>query len=160
MGGHFRPNRSVYTALFLMLVGVFSRDGDSPCSSKQQSYIDIGLGLVIMDNVYVDLPAVVRVVGETTYEDTLDPGLISLVRHCLCLPEALGFYVPRRRRSSCAVVVALLLLVGGVQPNPGPTAHSNNNRSINLGCFNVRSAVNKSAEIHSIIDDTTSTYLP
>ena len=81
------------------------------------------------------------------------PGLTSLARHCLCSPGARGIYVPRHRRSSCAVVVVLLFIVGGVQPNPGSTAHGNNNGSINLGCLNVLSAVNKSAEIHSIIAD-------
>ena len=104
MGGHFRPNRPAYTALFLLLVGAFSRDGHSSCSSKQQSYT----GSVIVDNMSVDLPSVViHVAGDTMYEDALDPGLTSLARHCLCLPGARGFYVPRRRRSSCAVVVAL-----------------------------------------------------
>ena len=103
MGGHFRfrPNRPVYTALFLLLVGAFSRDGDSSCFSKHQSCTDIGS--VIVDNTYVDLPfAVVHDVGDTMYEDTLDHGLIWFARHCLCLPGAHGFYVPRRRRSSCA----------------------------------------------------------
>ena len=96
---------------------------------------------------------VVHDVVDTMYEDTLDPGLTSFARHCLCLPGARGFYVPRRRRSSCAVVVALPLIIGGVQPNPGPTSHGNNDGSINLSCLNVRSAVSKWAEIHSIIAD-------
>ena len=137
MGGHFGPNRPVYTALFLLLVSAFSRDKDSSCSSKNQS--------VVVDNVHD--------VGDTMYKDTLDPGLTSFARHCLCLSGARGFYIPRRRHSSCAVLVALLLIIGEVQPNPGPTAHGNNDGLINLGCVNVRSAVNKSAEIHSIITD-------
>ena len=87
------------------------------------------------------------------YKDTLDLGFTSFARHCLRLPAAREFYVPRRSRSSRAVVVALLLIIGGVQPNPGPTAHGNNDGLINLECLNVRSAVNKSAEIHSIIAD-------
>ena len=100
------PNRTAYTALFLLLVSAFSRDEDSSCSGKQHS--DIDTRSAIVDNMYVDLPSVVaHDVGDTMYEDSLDPGLTSFARHCLRLPEARGFYVPRRRRSSCAVVVAL-----------------------------------------------------
>ena len=75
--------------------------------------------------------------------------MTSFARHCLCLPGARGFYVPRRRHSSCAVVVALLLITGGVQPNPGPTAHGNNNGSINLECLSVRSVGDQQIGEHS-----------
>ena len=83
----------MYTALLLLLVGAFSHDGDSSCSSKHQSCTDIGS--VIVDNMYVDLPfAIVHDVSDTMYEDTLHPGLTSFARHCLCLPGARGFYIP------------------------------------------------------------------
>ena len=158
MGGYFRPKQPVYTALFLLLSSAFSRDGDSSCSGRQQSYTNIGS--VRVDTMYVDLPPVVHVVGDTMYEDTLDPGLKSFALHCSCLSGARGFYVSRHRYSSCAVVVALLFIIGGVKPNPGPTAHGNYNRSINLGCLNVRlRSTNRRKFIRSSLT-TTWTYLP
>ena len=151
MGSHCWPTepiRPVYTALFLLLLGLSCHDGGSSRSSKQRPHTVAGpppLGYT-----YVDFQTV-TVYSDTAYGVTLHPGLTSLARHCFCLPGARGFFVPKHRRSPSAVVVALLLIMGGVKSNPSPAANANNNGAINLGCLNVRSAVNKSAEIHSII---------
>lgn len=60
-------------------------------------------------------------------------------------------YKPRERRSMPAVIVALLLLLAGIESNPGPAASAT--QQLQLGSFNVRSAINKSASIHTLIAD-------
>src|SRR5206468_274945 len=45
-------------------------------------------------------------------------------------------------------VIFALLFIGGVEPNPGPIRSS----PLKAGLLNVRSAVNKAAVIHDIID--------
>ena len=63
---------------------------------------------------------------------------------------------PRRIVSRQGVFLALLLLLSGnVELNPGPICHSpaSSSTSINFASLNVRSAVGKSALIHSIIAD-------
>ena len=51
-------------------------------------------------------------------------------------------------------ILLALLLIGGVEPNPGPQRAPTNRpvRKLQFGLLNVRSAVNKAAEIHDIIE--------
>ena len=57
-------------------------------------------------------------------------------------------YRARKHRSLMSVMFALLLLSGNVESNPGPASSS-----FNLGAWNVRSTVNKTAPIHDTIVD-------
>ena len=80
----------------------------------------------------------------------------SQVRHCLfCISSTLLWFRPsptivpyraRKHRSLMSVMFALLLLSGNVESNPRPASSS-----FNLGVWNVRSAVNKTAPIHNTI---------
>jgi len=49
------------------------------------------------------------------------------------------------------VFVVALLILGGVELNPGPPVASMSD-VMRLGVLNVRSAVNKAAQVHDIID--------
>ena len=54
---------------------------------------------------------------------------------------------PRPTRPVCLLLL-LLLTTGDIEVNPGPTENV-----VMFGCFNVRSAVNKAASLHDIIND-------
>ena len=89
---------------------------------------------------------------------SVSPYLCSLVADRRLLLTADRFYRPRSHRSPSAALVSLLLLLGGVESNPGPTATARNVRSaqrdcLSLGLLNVRSACNKAALIHDVIDE-------
>lgn len=60
-------------------------------------------------------------------------------------------YRPTGHRCFRSVFVAALLILGGVELNPGPPAASMSD-VMRLGVLNVRSAVNKAAQVHDIID--------
>ena len=54
---------------------------------------------------------------------------------------------PRPTRPVCLLLL-LLLTSGDIEVNPGPTENV-----VVFGCYNVRSAVNKAASLHDIIND-------
>jgi len=97
------------------------------------------------------------------YGDTLLPtqSLYVMRRSHLVTGQNGGFFCPTRRRSLPAVWTALLLLMAGVEPNPGPSAvralRPSTKRqppgAVRIGSLNVRSAVRKAAQIHSLIAD-------
>ena len=60
-------------------------------------------------------------------------------------------YQPTGHRCFRSVFVAALLILGGVELNLGPPAASMSD-VMRLGVLNVRSAVNKAAQVHDIID--------
>ena len=67
-------------------------------------------------------------------------------------------FKPTSVRSRSSVLFALLLLLAGdIQVNPGPPAPRNTKIStripLKLGVFNIRSAVNKAAPLHVLIED-------
>ena len=53
-------------------------------------------------------------------------------------------------------ITALLLLMAGIKQNPGPARQNSSRRSqaaLKIGLLNARSAMNKAAQIHSVIED-------
>ena len=68
------------------------------------------------------------------------------------------FYRPRRQRRLSAPLVALLLLISGIENNPGPIdAGSVQNhcgpRTLNFGCINMNSVVQKGALVIDLINN-------
>jgi len=63
-------------------------------------------------------------------------------------------YRPRACRSLQSSFIGLLLLLGGdVSVNPGPSTARPHPPQITIGCYNARSAVNKAALLHDLIND-------
>ena len=105
--------------------------------------------------------------GRTVYTDSLNMAAIGCtydshytqVRHCLFhISSTLLWARPssttipfrvRKQRSLLTVLITLLLLSGNIESNPGPISSA----FINIGVWNVRSAVNKTASIHTTITD-------
>ena len=82
----------------------------------------------------------------------LNASLIDCPPSLLLIRSSHYIYKPRARRSTPAVVVSLLLLLAGIESNPGPTA-SATSQLLQFATLNIRSAIHKSASIHTIISD-------
>ena len=107
------------------------------------------------------------VVGRTVYTVSLNQAAIGCsydshytqVRHCLFHASLTLLWARpssttapfrvRKQRSLMTVLITLLLLSGNIEPNPDPISST----FINMGVWNVRSAVNKTASIHTTITD-------
>jgi Reverse transcriptase (RNA-dependent DNA polymerase) len=104
----------------------------------------------------VDTPSDLLLISPTPTAQSsglmISPGL-------LVPPPLLALFPSRLRFKSIdgntGAVLACLLLMGGVESNPGPRrspSHSSASSGLMVGTLNVRSAVNKSAEIHEMIE--------
>ena len=73
----------------------------------------------------------------------------SVYGPCFCgtVTLACPLFHPRPTRPVCLLLL-LLLTSGDIEVNPGPTENV-----VVFGCYNVRSAVNKAASLHDIIND-------
>ena len=100
-----------------------------------------------------------------TYYRPVPPSLVSSISHStfvasdLLRPHtalALAASKIRVARSGFGIRLLALLLIGGVESNPGPDAPRRNftfvAKPLLCAVLNVRSAVNKSAEIHDLIE--------
>ena len=110
--------------------------------------IDCPTNIGFDDALSRNLTVTTTVITKLTSETDVNSDLFTTSPAILFCRSSKYVYLPRTRCSYSAVFTALLLLLGGIEPNPGPAT----NQFLSIGCLNVRSIINKSAQLHSLVE--------